>query len=260
MIRSCSISRRRASAQAICRLSCLYILTVLTFLACIAASAETDISRDRFFSYGRFVLNKDFIDSMPAEGKVQDVLNSFMVRFKDALSAISDGQLERAKKDLLNARKTWPEYFGVDFLLARIYEDQGDYGTAARYYKSYLNKLKDLHENRYRISGPLIRSLTPYGVEEYDLARELVKERLDNYGISLDGVFPVFTPPDFLLPSLLGIAAGGVYVLVYYWIWPYIRRKRRINNPPEGFWICRYCDTANPKLCRECERCGRLRE
>jgi uncharacterized paraquat-inducible protein A len=73
-------------------------------------------------------------------------------------------------------------------------------------------------------------------------------------------VFPVFTPPDFLLPSLLGIAAGGVYVLVYYWIWPYIRRKRRINNPPEGFWICRYCDTANPKLRRECERCGRLRE
>ncbi len=222
--------------------------------------AEAYVDENRFFSYKRFILNKDFVGSIPADGRVQKTLNIFVADFKNALEAISDGRPEEAKRDLLKARETWPEYFGVDFLLARIYEDQGDYGTAARYYKSYLNKLKDLHAGRYRISGPLIRGITASGIEEYHSAHELIERRLARYGISLGVVRPVFTPPRVLLPSLLVMAAAGAYAMIYYWLWPYVKRRRLISNPPEGFWICRYCDTANPDLCKECGKCGHPRE
>ena len=259
MRRSLSSSHRKSFARTARGYLCLYFLTILVFSACITACAGSYIDEDEFFSYRRFILNRNVVDNIPADGKVQRLLNSFVVSFRDGLDAISDGRLKEAKKDLLKARDTWPEYFGVDFLLARIYEDHGDYATAARYYKSYLNKLKILRTGGYRISGPLISGFTAYGIEEYDLAHGLVEKRLAYYGIDLGTVRPVFTPPGFVLPFLLIIVAAGVYVMIYRWLLPYVRRKRRVNNPPEGFWVCGYCDTANPELRRECERCGRPR-
>ncbi|MFH1552841.1 MAG: hypothetical protein ABID83_04305 [Candidatus Omnitrophota bacterium] len=236
------------------------LLAVLIFSACTAVVAETSVDKDRFFSYDRFFLNQAVVDSISGDGKVQKDLNAFAVSFTDGIYAISAGDLKVAEEDLLKARGIWPEYFGTDFLLALVYEENGDYSSAARYYKSYLNKLKNYHAGMYRISGPMIRTLASSGIERYDPARELIKERLASYGIRLGGVRPVITPPLFLFPFFLIAALAGIYVLVYYWAWPYIKKQHRIKNPPEGFWVCRNCGADNPETVKECEECGRLRD
>ena len=238
----------------------VYFLTILVFLACSAAAVEARVDEDNFFSYKRFILNPNIVGNIPDDGKLQKDINRFAASFMDGMYAISDGQLKKAQKALLRARAIWPEYFGVDFLLARIYESEGNYALAARYYKSYLNKLKDLHDGKYRISGPLIEGLSVYGVEGYDLAHELVEGQLAGYSIDLDKVRPVFTPPTFLFPFMLIMAAGGIYLIVYYRLWPYMEKRQRINNPPKGYWICRYCNAANLELRNECEKCRRPRQ
>ncbi|MFQ5953312.1 MAG: tetratricopeptide repeat protein [Candidatus Omnitrophota bacterium] len=232
----------------------------LILLPCFKVSAREYIDKDKFFSYKRFFLDQDVIDRIPEDGRTQRDLNMFAKRFTDGLYAFSGGDLKVAEKDLLEARKIWPEYFGADFLLARLYEETGNPGKAARYYKSYLNKLKKFHAGEYRISGPLIRIFASDSIERFGPAREAVKERLSLYGINLDRVRPVYTFPVFLMPILAGLALGLVYVVTVYHLVPYLKKQRLVRNPPEGFWICRNCGTSTPELSKVCEKCGRSHE
>jgi tetratricopeptide (TPR) repeat protein len=256
-----SVSCRKLFTRPRYRYLHIYFLTILIFSAflVVGTRAGAYVDEDRFFSYNRFFLNQSVVGGISDDGKIQRELNRFIVSFTDGVYAISGGELQKAKKDLLIARNSWPEYFATDFLLALIYEDQGDHGMAARYYKSYLNKLKNLQDGKYRISEALIRSFVPHGIEEYDVAHRLVQRRLDHYGISLNKVRPVFASPVFLLPILLGAGIVAVYILVFYWLRPRLKRRHWIKNPPEGFWVCRNCDTANPELSWECGECGRPR-
>ncbi len=256
-----SVPCRKPLARSRYRYLHIYFSTILIFstLLITGTRAGAYVDENRFFSYKRFFLNQSVMGSISGNGETQKSLNRFMVSFMDGVYAISGGELQKAKKDLLIARNSWPEYFATDFLLALIYEDQGDHGMAARYYKSYLNKLKDFYDGKHRISETMILNFMPHGVEEYDTAHRLVRKRLDHYGISLDKVRPVFTFPVFLLPILLGTGAAAVYILVFHWLRPRLKRRHWIKNPPEGFWVCRNCDTANPELSKECGECGRPR-
>ena len=238
---------------------CLIFCAILALLMCENGHAGTSADEEAFFSYERFFLNQDIVDNIAADGKTRKDLKAFAASFTDGIYAISSGKLTEAKNDLLQARETWPEYFGTDFLLALVYEKGGDHRTAARYYKSYLKKLKAFHAGMYRISGPLIRSLTTAGIERYDPARELIKEHLVRYGIRLARVRPVFTLPRFLVILLLSAAVAGIYITAAYGVLPYLKRQHRLRNPPEGFWVCRYCGAYNSELNRECEECGRPR-
>ncbi len=220
--------------------------------------AFPDGERD-FFSFERFFLNQGLVDRIPADGRTQTDINIFAANLTDGLYAFSSGRWEEAKAFFLKARGVWPEYFGTDFLLALVYEKEGDHGTAARYYKSYLNKLKDFHSGRYRISGPIIRSLSASGVEAYPAARQLIEQRLAGYGMDLDRVRPVITPPGFLMPLTVVLILGAGYAFAHFRLLPYLRMQHRIKNPPEGFWVCRNCGRANPDLDKECERCRRPR-
>ena len=230
-------------------------------LTCSSAPAQ-NLQREQadFFSYKRFFLNQRVVDSIRADGRIKKDLKIFAHDFTDGIYELSAENMPAAEKALLRARRIWPEYFGTDFLLALVYEKQEKYNTAARYYKSYLNKLKGFHAGKYRISGPIIRSFSPGGIERYESARELVRERLALYGIDLDKARPVFTPPDFVLPFIFIFVIITAFFVIQYKILPYFKRQQRINNPPEGFWICRHCGTANPDLRKECAECGRPRE
>jgi tetratricopeptide (TPR) repeat protein len=235
----------------------LIVIAVYVTLVSAAAADWKDVREEEFFTYRRFFLKQGLIDSMAADGRAQEDLRRFYNSFTDGLYAISSDNLDEAEKDLQEARSTWPEYFGTDFLLGIVYEKRGDYQMASRYYRSYLNKLKGLEEGRYRISEPLIRSLNPVGIESYGFAKEMVTERMAPHGINIETVRPVITPPEFLFPFLTILALIAVYLFIQYWVWPRMKKQYRINHPPEGFWVCRHCGSDNPdtaKVCGDCDR------
>lgn len=237
-----------------------FLFTLLLLLFCSGAPAEDYLDEDKYFSYERFFLDREIIENIPGDSRAQRDLKNFAFNLNEGLYAISAGDLEKAEKSLLKARQIWPEYFGTDFLLGQVYEDEGNYKKAARYYKSYLNKLKKFHAGEYRISEPLIRYFASGNIELYEPAREVIERRLRQRGISLGKVRPAIGVPDFLVPLILIVALGIIYTAVVYGLWPYIKEKRRINNPPEGFWVCRVCGTTNTDLNKVCEKCGRKRE
>ena len=208
-----------------------------------------------FFSYERFYLQVDVVKDPPRDGIIQTNMSVFIQNYSDGTYAISAGELEKAKIKLLKARVAWPEYFGTDFLLARVNEDEGHYGLSARFYKSYLNELRSLSNGEYRISKNFIKTLTPYKIENYNDAYILVEERLWRYGIELARVRPIYTIPSLLKYLIIFFIIGGIYLVVIYKGIPYIKKRWLIKNPPEGFWVCANCGTENVLLQKKCGKC-----
>jgi tetratricopeptide (TPR) repeat protein len=209
-----------------------------------------------FFSYKRFYDQLDVLNAASASKDVRGDIKAFMRNLADGILAISGGDLKKAKEELLKAREIWPEYFGTDFLLARVNEDTGNYQLASKLYKSYLNNLKAFSEGRYRISGPLMRGITPYSIESYDDAYASVQHRLKDHGIDLAVVQPFEIPPGFVKYLPILVMLGLVYAVLFYGVIPYVKRRQHINNPPEGYWVCKKCDSYNLNVRLECEKCG----
>ncbi|MBN1527137.1 MAG: hypothetical protein JW919_06120 [Candidatus Omnitrophica bacterium] len=219
-------------------------------------SAQYVDNEDPFFSYKKFYLQLDILENASRDKSLRNDVRAFMRSFADGIYAISAGDLEDAEKALLKARAIWPEYFGTDFLLARVNEDTRDYKLSAKFYKSYLNKLKALSEGRYRISAPIMQGITPYRIENYNDAYALVKRRLENHGIDLALVSPFYAMPGLLKFLIICVTLGLAYVIMAYKVIPYIKRKRQANNPPEGYWVCKKCGALNLNVRLECEKCG----
>ena len=215
-------------------------------------------NENSFFSYERFYAKLDVLNSVSESRDVRSDIRDFMRNLRDGIYAIPEGDPAKAKKKLLKALAIWPEYFGTDFLLARVSEDTGDYNLSARFYKSYLNKLKAFSEGRYRISGPLMQGITPYRIESYDDAYALVRDRLKARGINLAVVQPFNAIPGFLKFLIVLITLGAAYAIATYGIIPHIKRSRHINNPLEGSWVCKKCGTDNLNIQIECEKCGEV--
>jgi hypothetical protein len=234
----------------------VFIVAVCSLITLSLFARFPDDDEDAFFSYDRFYLKAAILNDVAWDRNMRNDVKAFMRNFTDGIYAVSASDPKKAKKRLLRARAIWPEYFGTDFLLARVNEDTGDYGLSARFYKSYLNKLKDFSEGKYRISEPLIRKITPYSIESYDDARELVKYRLKDYGIDLAAVRPFYNLPGFLKFLIMLAALGAGYMIAAYGVIPHIRRRRHAGNPPEGSWECKKCGTYNSNIRKECEKCG----
>lgn len=212
---------------------------------------------DGFFTTKRFALKTEVIRSMSVEDQVQKGLKDFSVIFARALDEFMAGDISAAEADLLRAREMWPEFFGTDFVLALLCEQKRDMATAARYYKSYLNKLGNLNDGRHGISAAVIKSLMPYGVETSDMAGILVGDRLAGYGIDLENVYPMIIVPSFAYQTAGLIAAMIVLSVVWVWLRTLIRRHYRMARVPEGFWICRNCEAENPYPNKICQECGK---
>ena len=226
------------------------------FFHTLSFCADTGSYEQNFFSGERFLSVRSVGTDIKGAGKVRRDLKRFSDIYKDGTDALTAGRLKDARSYFLEAREIWPEYFGTDFLLARVYEDLGKYPTAARYYKSYLNKLKNYRAGQYRISAPLIKTLVPSGIEEYDTARALIWERLNVFGIDLAKVRPAMAVPAFLVYVFMFAVFGIVYYAFARWALPNYREQKRLRNPPEGFWASRKCHTMNSELNKVCEYCG----
>lgn len=238
-------------------------MRILTFTAvfflCCSACIPAFSQDDDLFSFKRLSLKAALTDKIPEGGTAEKNIRSFIELFTRALLEISAGNDDEAETHLHAAMESWPEFFRTDLALALLYERRGDERTAAGYYKSYLKKLKDYHDGRYTISAPLIRSLSSFEIEKYDLAYGLVSKRLGAYGISIEKVRPIIIVPAIALP--LAAAGGAVLVCaaVCCWLWPLVRKRYRMAHPPGGFWVCGHCDAENPDPNKVCQECGRPR-
>ena len=235
--------------------ACFFILTLL--LLCfptpqICADADRAFSDDsEFFSYRRFLLDTKSIDAMPATSGTGRDLKKFVKDLTDGVYLISGGQNEKAREKFFAARKLWPEYFGTDFLIALTYEGTGDINTAARFYKSYLIKLRDFHNGKNRISAPIIRFLSRGKIERYPPAEKLVEGHLADLGIQLSEVRPAPLTANLLVYFAALVLLIVIYFLIAYVLIPRLKRRRRRKLVPEGFWLCEHCGALSPELSKE---------
>ncbi len=239
----------------------IFVFLMIISLSCQAQYKATQegAGESEFFSYKRFLNSANLIGKIVEDKGAQKGLRDFAAGFTAGLSALEAGDTNTAKGEFFKASDAWPEYFGADFLLALSFEKNGDIDTAARFYKSYLLKLKDFHEGRYKISDSLIRILGEGKIEGYKEAYDLIEARLAVYGIDLDKVRPVAVFPAFLLYIILLALFAVLYLALAQWVFPYIRKMKKMRHPPEGFWVCRYCGAASPDLSNVCNDCRRPR-
>lgn len=232
-------------------------LAILVFLPAPTIKASPVSDKADFFSYEKFFLDQDVLSGISGDGKIDKDLRRFVHNFTEGLYAFSGRKFTKAEKFLSRARQLWPEYFITDFLLALVHENRNEYKLAARYYKSYLIKLGKFEKGEYRVSEGLIRALSARVIVPYDTAYFLIKARLMSNAerVDIDKAWPVITPPVSLFPVFLTLIIGGFFITVQYGLYPYLKNRGRIKNPPEGFWVCEHCYKTNPNLRKECERC-----
>lgn len=204
-------------------------------------------------------MDRQAAGSIAGSGGTAAYIEKFLASFESGRRALISGDADAAEKDLLKARSSWPEYFDTDFLLALTYERLGKQGKAAAFYKSYLNKLKSYYSGSYRISGPIIYNISDSAMLSYDEAYRLISARLAMSGIDLDRVRPAASMPISFVPAGIIALLCAIYMLLRYLVAPEIRKRQRVKNPPEGFWVCARCGEENPVPALECQRCGRRR-
>lgn len=234
------------------------MLVVIFFAPCSTSFSQT--VDELFFTPRRLYLRSEVVDSISRDGRTREELVNFALSYEKGLDSYAGGEFDRATEHFLSARKAWPEYFYNDFLIGLALEQLGEYDRAARFYKSYLNKLSKFHKGEYRISSPIILGISSGRIESYDAAYEEVARRLAGYGIDITRVRPVYTPPFFLIPISILIFLAGLYIALSRVLIPFIKKKDRQMHPPEGFWACRKCGAYNPELVRECGKCGKSRQ
>ncbi|MFA6636753.1 MAG: hypothetical protein WCV56_06600 [Candidatus Omnitrophota bacterium] len=212
-----------------------------------------------FFSMERVEINPElsFRLASRADGRTQRDIAEFAGYYAEGSLEYSRGNFGLAADSFIEARKKWPEYFYADFAAALSYEAAGKYDTAARYYKSYLNKLRAYGKGHYGISAPLILSFSSGYVENYDYAYGAVKRRLSDYGIRLATVTPAPSSDLFPVAAALFFMSLGLVYLTFRSVIPFIKKKIREKNPPEGFWVCPRCGACTPELSFECSSCGK---
>ena len=242
--------------------------TAFVFL-CVFVSTSTLVSfaqiiplredKDLFFSVNRVALKPELVSRLTVrdDGRAQRDIAEFAGYYGEGYKEYSLGNFTRAADNFKKARFKWPEYFYADFAIALDFDADREYGKAARYYKSYLNKLGAYKKGYYGISAPLIVSFASGRIEDYDYAYGVVEKRLSAYGIKLARVRPAYSFDIFPIGVTLFFLFAGFLLVMVHLVIPFIKRKVREKNPPEGYWVCPGCGTFTPDLSLECSICGR---
>ena len=194
------------------------------------------------------------VDAGLAQRRVHQLAKSFVAGF----DSIGEEEIDIAISKFKKASSVLPEYFHSDFLVALSYEKKDDFKTAARFYKSYLKKLKKFHDGLFRLTQPLIESTVDFNIADYEGAYELISQRMTRYGIDIEQVssrdFPflfVFIIISLIVSSILYFVAklDPVKRIVY--------KVRAKSIRSKDSWICLNCGQENANINIKCHRCGK---
>jgi len=141
-------------------------------------------------------------------------------------------------------------------LIALAYDHKNEPHRAARYYKSYLDKLKTFQAGEYPISAPVIATIDSGMGDQYDIAYNFIVFHLQTQGIQLDSVEPAFFFPVVLKQIFLLIFFCILYVLIRKHVWPYVQKQQKLLDLEEGSWLCDHCGHNNWDISKVCTECG----
>ncbi len=233
---------------------------VSPFFVSTGFSGDNFLRKEGFLASRRILLTEKMLEKYPGSSKTRADLRGFAAGYSNGLDYIMQGQPLEALEELEKARRRWPEFYGTDILIALANEESGNVETAARYYKSYLLKLRNLIDGQYRISGSLMVAITGAKIESYEQAEAMVNKRYEAMGVDGKKVRPAFMIPGFVRYVVLVTVMAGIYMIMTAYVLPYYKKRDKILNPPEGFWTCKYCGKETPELSYACHECGRKRE
>lgn len=245
----------------------IIILLSLTLIQPLGLLAQEYPSNDSdFFSFEKYKYTylyfyrlgqADLADAGLAQRRVHQLAKNFVSGF----DSISEDKIDLAISEFKKASGTLPEYFHNDFLIALSYEKRGDFRSAARFYKSYLEKLKKFQEGLFRLTESLIESTVDFNIADYEEAQELVSLRMTRYGIDIKRVSSGSFPLLFVLILISLIVSGVLYLATK--LDPvkrviYKARAKSLRN--KDSWICLNCGQENANINIKCHKCGKVSE
>lgn len=189
-----------------------------------------------------------------AQRRVKELAKKFVKGF----DALREGKTDKAISQFKQISRVLPEYFHIDFIIALSYEKKGDFKNAARFYKSYLEKLKKFDNGMYRLTQPLIEKTVNFNIPGYEKAEDLIEQRMAKYGINMQKVSLGHYPP-LLIIIIIVIMVGALLCLaskadpvkrILY------KAKAELSHSKEC-WICIYCGKENANINTICYNCGK---
>lgn len=241
------------------------LLLISICLACIhpskAAALEDTADEQDFFSFKRYratysyfskYQNVDLSDAGAPARAVQR-MGTHLVRGFDALN---EDKPDAALVEFKIAARAVPEYFHTDFFIALTYDAMGDTQNAARYYKSYLNKLKKYWDGLYRLTSPIIKKTVSFDIPGYKEANELISQRMAASGIDMEKVSSGKHHLLYLIVFMTAVFGVSAYMLITSG-----PAKRALYGIKAVFygekdrWICRSCGKENSNINVVCWGC-----
>jgi len=226
------------------------------------AYGGSDNERD-FFSFEKYehtylyFYNFQHLD-LKASGAAAKRIKLLAEKFVSGFDALKNGRVDEAILRFQESLSALPEYFHVDFILALAYEEKGDIESAARSYKSYLEKLNKFQMGLYRFTAPVIENTVSFDISSYENARELISRRMARHGIDMRNVSSGRRFPRVIIIIFIFCVGAGLYLstkidLVKSIIY---KIKTKLNRSKDS-WICLHCGTENININFICRKCGK---
>lgn len=243
-----------------------YILLLISIcFACIhpskAVAFEQGADDQDFFSFKRYRATYSYflkyrkadLSHAGAPARAVQCMGTHLVRGFDALN---EDKPDAALAEFKIAARSVPEYFHTDFFIALTYDAMGDTQNAARYYKSYLRKLKKYWDGLYRLTSPVIQKTVSFDIPGYKEAQGLINRRMAASGINMDKLSSEKHPLSYVIIFITAVLGVTVYALVTS------RSAQRARYRIKGMllsdktrWICRICGKENSNVNVVCWNC-----
>ena len=241
----------------------LIITGIILMQPFILSAQEYSDNEFEFFTFEKYrhtylyFYNYQYLD-LSGAGSAARRIQGLAKNFVSGFDAIKKGRIDEAILRFQESSGIVPEYFHIDFIIALTYEKKGDIETAARFYKSYLGKLKKFQGGMYRFTQPLIIKTVDFDISGYEEAKELIDQRMTGYGIDMQRVPSSRYSASFIIIIFLVGAGAVLYSLartnpVKRMIY---KTKAKFNRNKES-WICLYCGRENANINRICYGCKR---
>ncbi|MFH1868104.1 MAG: hypothetical protein ABH843_03945 [Candidatus Omnitrophota bacterium] len=226
------------------------------------ALADTDAA-DEYFSYEKYSSAYMYFSKIERveyrrDGLGERKIKALADRFVWGFDALSQKKQDEASVQFRKALRILPEYFHLDFILGLLYEEKGDYIKGAKFYASYLEKLKKFHEGMFPIAKPIITDTIDFDIKGYPQAYELIKQRLSLHGIDIDEAMNKKYPILPVAIIVLALAIAAIFTLTQK---EPIKRsfyaaKARLYTSKDS-WICTDCGKENSNINSACYNCDK---
>ena len=242
----------------------IIILICFILIQPFALSAQEYLDNESdFFSFEKYKYTYQYFyrleqTSLTDAGLTQRIVHQLAKNLVNGFDFIGEEEIDIAILEFKKASSALPEYFHSDFLTALSYEKKDDFRSAARFYKSYLEKLKKFQDGLFRLTQPLIEDTVDFNIADYKDAKELISQRMARNGIDIKRVSSRGFPLLFVLIIISLMVSGIAYFAAKIDPVKKIAYKVKAKSiRSKDSWICLNCGQENANINIKCHRCGK---